>query len=61
MQGGGAGRSSGPGPLSEIETLRGRGCVVAGAMEAAARPAMATNRANRRMAVVIFGNLMEFD
>jgi hypothetical protein len=35
--------------------------MVAGAKEAAARPAIATSRANMRMAVVIFGNLVEFE
>jgi hypothetical protein len=32
--------------------------MVAGAKEAAAKPAIATSRANMRMAVFIFGNLM---
>ena len=59
QQGGGPGRSSGPGPLALAVMWRVKGCVVAGAKEAEAKPAMATSRANMRMAVVIFGNLME--
>jgi hypothetical protein len=58
-QGRGPGRSRGPGPLSDIEAFPEGVCVAAGAKEAAAKPAIATSRANMRMAVVIFGNLME--
>jgi hypothetical protein len=50
-----------PGPLWEIETCRGAVCELAGVKEAAARPAIATSRANMRMAVVIFGNLIKLD
>jgi hypothetical protein len=57
-QGGGAGRS-GPGPLAAIEACVDSGCEVAGANEAAARPAMATSRANMRIAEFIFGNLID--
>ena len=35
--------------------------MVAGAKEAEAKPAMATSRANMRMADFIFGNLSEFN
>jgi hypothetical protein len=37
------------------------GCVVAGAKEAEARPAIATSRANMRIADFIFGNLKKLD
>jgi hypothetical protein len=37
------------------------GCVVAGAKEAEARPAIATSRANMRIADFIFGNLKVLD
>jgi hypothetical protein len=59
-QGGGPGRS-GPGPLWDIEACRDRVWVAAGAKEAAARPAIATSRANTRMAEFIFGNLIELE
>ena len=58
-QGGGAGRSRGPGPLSDMEACLDSGCVAAGAKEAAAKPAMATSRANMRIAEFIFSNLMD--
>jgi hypothetical protein len=56
-QGGGAGRSRGPGPLSDMKACLDTGSVVAGAKDAAARPAIATSRANTRIAEFIFSNL----
>jgi hypothetical protein len=59
VQGGGAGRLRGPGPFATIGTCLDSGCEVAGAKEAAARPAIATSRANMRIAEFIFSNLMD--
>jgi hypothetical protein len=58
-QGGGAGRPRGPGSFAAIEACFDSGCEVAGAKEAAARPAMATSRANMRIAEFIFSNLVD--
>jgi hypothetical protein len=63
-QGRGPGRLNGSGPLvdSEMvdETVADRACVVTGAKDAEAKPAMAMNSANRRTAAFIFGNLVDF-
>jgi len=57
VQGGGAGSMIGPGPLADTVTGAEAALVLAGAKDAEARPAIATNRAKKRMADFIFGNL----
>jgi hypothetical protein len=59
-QGNGPGRvMSGPGSVAATEVCEMRACVLAGASDAEARPAMATNKAKNRMTVFIFGNLSD--
>jgi hypothetical protein len=51
----------GPEPLTVTGTCLGEDCGLAGANDAEAKPAMATNRANMRIADFIFGNLSKFN
>lgn len=62
-QGRGAGRLIvvGSAPFAAAETAVVRGFRLAGAKEAEARPAKATNRAKKRMAAFIFGNLPDLE
>jgi hypothetical protein len=61
LQGGGGGSVRGPGSGSatRIERCIARLLLEAGEIDAETRPATATNSANMRMAVFIFGNLVE--
>jgi len=52
-------RIVGTGSLAVIEERLDSTCVLAGAIDAEARPAKATNRAKKRMATFIFGNLVD--
>jgi len=61
MQGSGAGRAIGAGPLTALDMWPGSGWVVDELKDADARPTKATSRAKTRMATFIFSNLSEFD
>lgn len=59
-QGSGPGRvMSGPGSVAATELCETRAWVLAGASDAQASPAMATNKAKNRMTDFIFGNLSD--
>ena len=59
-QGSGPGRvMSGPGSVAATELCETRAWVLAGASDAQARPAMATNKAKNRTTDFIFGNLSD--